>query len=1404
MKKNKIWKRAGAVILCTALLFGTLPTGVMAEETVGHDTNEEELLSEEVVSEDEPAEEILPEEVLSEEEVNPDTAEMESEDSESTGETGESESDSQYHFTEGDVASILTWKEQYFSEGYEQLLEQDEFWWDGLYDYERDLAEFLVSIAPDVSEQVYLGQDLEQCLEILDTGVSADEFFCGTVFEGLEREDLEALQEAGYSLDELAEVAEQMVTGQLATVHSGDEEIENDVATWEKASAVSQEDTLEECLAKLVVSYTGYNGTGHGKIFKLTLGGQPAFCLQPGKSARTGYVYKAGEGEYEIRNDGLGNLIAQVSVGAENYVSIQISIWLYQSSTTLSMEQVVARTVAMLNISSPEAADKMASNVWNYYQQAGNGSQTYYIYHSDNSNAQITGLKDQPELFKGKNPVEMPSESEVVLKINKTDWQTEVGLEGCMVDIFENGAWIGVVTTDEDGEASFTVKKSKEEFEKNTYTYSIREHTAPNGYVWEERTDSRTGKGGDTLEFPITNERTLGAVELVKYDTEAEDGIHQGDAILDGAVYGIYAAENIEHQDGVTGIIYGKDELVAQAVIGKSPKRNSAGYILNTDGSRHIENKWGTIAYEDTPGRTLFGDLELGTYYIKEIRPSEGYMFDEAVYDVTISYKDQMIKIEKRDETASEAQNELTVDDESTSHTVHSGDYVVKQGIEFIKTSDNTYQTELEVMEGAGFSAYLISDLSGVKNGSIQPKTGTWSEADIMTFYDYDFIGEPTATVYKRTGHEEWTNGDKRWLEKVEGLNKYRVKEMFTDKNGRIITPELPYGTYVFVETTTPEHHVATKPFLAFITKDGGVVYTDATKQKIEKIYTVEEGIRYGDHAGAKAREGRELQKQRIINNTITKSFLRLVKADEEFIKQPGEYIKAEEVVRGTVLKEGSSYRLRCLTMELSEESLIALNWKYDKDGWMSYYDPNAKEMTGTADKPFCPVFLKKGGRILDCYITLPQEVPIGTYELTELTAPSGYVVNGSEQTVTDISEGRENGYKITETPQRKLTFTINNGSVYPDGQMGENKYAVCDQYGNLTVTVLQKNQEQKGILRLYKHGEQLAGTRSVEEANGMTGLEFVYQDAPVEGASFQIIAAENIYTQEVTQDLFLLYQADMKEYLIHKKGDVVTTIHTDRYGWAYATNLYIGKYKIMETIAGDGFVLNQEVKEFEITPQEQTINFDIQSVQYKNERQRLQIEVQKKDKENEMPLYGAVFGLYVTEDIYTNIVYDAVSGKWIIRDVPVVTVSAGTFIKACVTGTDGKGIFAGELPLGKYEIKELTPPTGYLPTEETVLVDASYEGPHGGQFVQIQRHVGIFHNERSDKPTPVPETPKPGGSRRTHREEAVPVVPQPAPVESPTTGDSAPLLLLGVAGVLALLGIGMIGIVESRRRRTK
>ena len=50
MKKNKIWKRAGAVILSITLLFGILPTGAMAEEISGQvlDNEEKEMTSENV------------------------------------------------------------------------------------------------------------------------------------------------------------------------------------------------------------------------------------------------------------------------------------------------------------------------------------------------------------------------------------------------------------------------------------------------------------------------------------------------------------------------------------------------------------------------------------------------------------------------------------------------------------------------------------------------------------------------------------------------------------------------------------------------------------------------------------------------------------------------------------------------------------------------------------------------------------------------------------------------------------------------------------------------------------------------------------------------------------------------------------------------------------------------------------------------------------------------------------------------------------------------------------------------------------------------------------------------------------------------------------------------------------
>ena len=1143
------------------------------------------------------------------------------------------------------------------------------------------------------------------------------------------------------------------------------------------ASQLSYTPNSGDQVAYMSLSNTGITD-GYGKtLWKITNGGGNAYCLNHGASCKSSYAYgnfrqTGGEVAYLIQNYGQSGTVS-------GYISIQMAVWALQTASTEAEAYSYAYTWYLKSYDASNA-DAWAKTTVQFYKLAKGKSGSIWQAEGP-AGSQNIGKYDQFVTSsytggagggegEGQEPVLVEPEFAMIedsvqvsyeVKVDKTDWQTNVGLSGCKVDIFENGAKVDTLTTDSVGKASYKTTKSetfsaqycsnydlltaeqqaeidcfsslseardhlesqKNEFAGKKYTYSCREITAPVGYVWQKNEKSADISGNGSATLHLTNERTLGAVELIKYDTESESGISQADALLDGAVYGIYAAENIVHQDKKTGVVFQKDELVKTAVVGKSPKRNPDGYLLNEDGSRHMENPAGKIAYTDTPGKTLFGDLELGKYYIREITPAEGYMLDETVYHATFTYKDQMIKIETRNETAAEADNTLHADDESDSKTVYSGDYVIKQGISFVKTSDNSYQTELRPIKGAGFSIYLISELSAVKSGELRPLGDSWGADDIMTFYDYDFTGESRAVLYKRAD-ETWTKGDEKWLSGL-GKDQYEVGEMFTDAEGRIETPELPYGTYVVVETTTPENHVCAKPFIVYITKDGGVLYQDETRQTVEKEYTKEEAIRYGDRKGTKNREGRVLQKQRIINNTITKTFIRVTKADEEFLVQTGTYIKPEEVVRGTVLKEGAGYRLRCLTMEMSEESFKALNWKYDGEGYLSYYDPNAKKLTGTAQNPYKTTFLRAEGKIKDCYITLPQELPVGTYELLETAAPQGYVVNGSEQSIRDTGTGRENGYEILNSPAEKTVFTIGNGAVYPDGQMGTNKYALSDSYGNLTVTVLQKNQEQKGIVEIYKHGEQLAKVSSEKH--------FIYEDAPIEGAQFQIIAGEDIYTQELQQELLDEYMVNKEDYLLHKKGDVVATITTDRNGWGYAAGLYIGKYKIVETVAGEGFVLNQTEELFEITPQDQTVSFDFVFSDYKNERQKLEAGVTKKDIETGEHLAGALYGLYAAEDIFSYIEYVIEDDQWIISDVPKLLAAKDTLISIAVTDEKGAAKFEEDLPLAKYYVRELKAPAGYLLSTEDVKIDGSYGSDKGGQYSKKQIHQAEFQNKSSE-----------------------------------------------------------------------
>ena len=158
------------------------------------------------------------------------------------------------------------------------------------------------------------------------------------------------------------------------------------------------------------------------------------------------------------------------------------------------------------------------------------------------------------------------------------------------------------------------------------------------------------------------NERVRGTVTVSKIDVEAGkyisgDNAH-GDAVLDGAVYGLYAKEDILYPDGTSGVKYPKGALVAQGT---------------------IEN-----------GTLMWKDLYLGSYFVKEITPPAGYLKDTKEYPVTLTYEDETVEV---------VTDSTTVDEQ-----------VMKQAFRLLKMEGEN-QNEQEGLAGAGFKVYLLSDL---------------------------------------------------------------------------------------------------------------------------------------------------------------------------------------------------------------------------------------------------------------------------------------------------------------------------------------------------------------------------------------------------------------------------------------------------------------------------------------------------------------------------------------------------------------------------------------------------------------------------------------------------------------------------------------------------------------------
>ena len=277
-----------------------------------------------------------------------------------------------------------------------------------------------------------------------------------------------------------------------------------------------------------------------------------------------------------------------------------------------------------------------------------------------------------------------------------------------------------------------------------------------------------------------------------------------------------------------------------------------------------------------------------------------------------------------------------------------------------------------------------------------------------------------------------------------------------------------------------------------------------------------------------------------------------------------------------------------------------------------------------------------------------------GNYTLVETKAPEGYFLDSTPVTFT-VSED---------------TYTADGGAEFILVEKSDKAVT-----GQLTVTKVGE------VLDEYKGGLYV----NPDEKG------FTYREGSLSGAKFEVYAAEDIYTADNQKDT----AGNRNKH--YSKGELVTTLVTGTDGKATATNLPLGKYKVVEVEAPDGFVLNPDEQVVTLVYVDDKTPVVNEALTFSNDRQKVELSVSKLDSETRKPVAGAEFGLYAAKDIVNA------DGK--------VIVSKDTLLEKSVSDSNGLIQFVKDYPLGSYYAKEIKAPAGYASNDEVIDFTAAYQG---------------------------------------------------------------------------------------------
>lgn len=912
------------------------------------------------------------------------------------------------------------------------------------------------------------------------------------------------------------------------------------------------------------------------------------------------------------------------------------------------------------------------------------------------------------------------------------------GAGGTHWRIESNGSEGVVINNKIDGKTATAMNMSAFRITKTDVTFEIDKYNTDGDLVGKSSVDNSTAVYGIYSNKSCTKkvgEITIGAdgtgkIQLPDSTYYAKELKAPTGYSIDPTVYTIKAGKNKVTEDFKTGtikinktaedgIISGREFKITYSYNGKSlseTAKTNANGIATFDDLR---------VYDMSTGKAIVytvSEINVDTRY--ETPKAQNVTLTSGNVDLTVNVnfnnelKTGSIKINKQSEDGENGGREFTVTGNGKTYSIKTG----SDGIAILSDIP-VYDSNNEKI------VYTISEKNvPVKYVVPADQTATLTADATTTKTFKNVLKKFTAQVTKQDSETVSAQGDGTLAGAVYGI--YRDGELIdtytTDENGYFKSKEYVCGNYTVQEISPSEgylldetvysvgaeaenYFIEHNPLSMTVTEDvikGNIAMIKHSDDGSTQIETPEVGAEFevylkssGSYANAK-----DSEKDCLVCDengfAQTKDMPYGIYTVHQTKGWEGtEFIADFDV---NISENGQTYRYLINNAEFKSyvkvvkvDSETGKIIPYEGAGF-EIYNADGEKIAMTYSYP-TPTAIDVFYTNSEGYLITPEVLPYGEYSLVEVQAPYGYAL---DKTPVAFSVSSENAEK-----ENSLTI----------------------------VKVEKQNTAQKGKISVHKTGDIFTSVTTASSAYKNENGEMIvnpttytpmFAGGDLSGAVFQVKAKEDIVTEDGT----------VRAYA----GDVVSEITTDENGYAETEPLYLGKYEVREIKAPDGYVLNNEPKDVEVTYAGQEFEVrDTVNTAFENEYQSVRISLPKVMENDKLfGIYGencytsVRFGLFAAEDI------TAADGSVIPADGLLSEVSLAENMTAK---------FDVQIPFGRYYVQEIATDEHYVLNGEKYLVNFEYMGQDirtadidCGQFVNLLKRGRIEGHKVDDKSEPL------------------------------------------------------------------